>query len=209
MTAQNSFPQDTITALFAPPLQHPTAVEIFEISRQRLVDARLAKPEMFDSFSDRLPIDGRPFLLVPPQLKAVNEMDWNELMARIQLNGKTGQNYLTVSALKDLDPIVSVPRILAGVEDGRQRLNTKPSVAHVDIQSAGRFGYGLWTGYIHAVVFTEVLNHHYMDLIRSRYLSGHVPYLYLLDSEPSLDANWHDRADPRWGAPSFGSQLEG
>lgn len=212
MTAQTtiskSFSSDAINALFAPPLQRPTAQEIFEISRARLVDAKLAPIDMFDRFASRLPADGTPFLLVPPQLASLAEMDWSELMARIQLNGKTGRNYLTAAALSDLDPIVSAPRMLVGIEDGRGRLNTKPSVAQTDIDTTGRLAYGLWTGFIHAVVFTEVLNHHNMDLLRSRYRSDDVPCLCLHGGGPALGASWDDNADPGWGAPSFGGVIE-
>ena len=136
-------------------------------------------------------------------------MDWNELMARIRLNGKVGRNYLSVSALKDLDPMVSVPRMLVDIEDGRGRLNIKPSVSESNIVAGKRFGYTLWTGYIHAVVFTEVLSHHYMDLVRSRYDSDLVPFLFLDDVAPALRARWNGDANPKWGAPSFGSVVEG
>ena len=163
---------------------------------------------MFDSFAKRLPPNGVPFLFVPPPPKAINKLDWADYMARIQLNGKTGRNYLTVESLTDLDPVVTIPRMLVSVEDGRGRLNIKPSVSETNIVTTGRFGYSLWTGYIHAVVFSEVLNHHYMDLVRSRYDSDRVPCLYLNDDGPALSAHWHDRADPRWGAPSFGSVIE-
>ena len=208
-TTRKAFSSDDIGALFAPPLRQLTPVEVFEISRARLADAKLATADMFDRFAARLPADGTPFLLVPPQPRPVSEMDWNEYMARIQLNGKMGQNFLTVSALSDLDPLVTVPRMLVGVEDGRQRLNTKPSVAQSNIESAGRFGYGLWAGYIHLMVFSEVLNHHYMDLVRSRFVSGGVPCLCLGGGEPALLADWSDGAFPGWGAPSFGSVIEG
>ena len=39
----------------------------------------------------------------------------------------------------------------------------------------------------------------------TRYDSDNVPYLYLNDDEPALNANWNDNANPKWGAPSFGS----
>ena len=102
-----------------------------------------------------------------------------------------------------------MPRLLIGVEDGRGHLNTKSSVAQSDITATGRFGYSLWTGYIHAVVYTEVLNHHYMDLVRSRYGSDGVPFLCLSDGAPALYADWLDYVLSKWGAPSFGSVVEG
>ena len=207
-TASRVFSTDAISALFGP-VQAPTSVEIFETTRALLADAKLAPTNMFDGFVKHLPADGLPFLLVPPQPKAVNQMDWNELMARIQLNDKTGRNYLSVSALKDLDPMVSVPRMLVDIEDGRGRLNIKPSVSESNIVAGKRFGYTLWTGYIHAVVFTEILNHHYMDLVRARYVSDDVPYLSLNDDAPALRALWGGFAYPEWGAPSFGSVIEG
>jgi len=206
-TTPKFFSADAISALFGP-VQAPTAIEIFETSRARLADAKLAPIEMFDRFANRLPTDGTPFLLVPPQPKAVNNLDWTDLMARIELNGKVGQNYLAVGSLLDLDPIVSVQRMLVGLEDGRGRLNTKPSVSEANITAAGRFGYTVWTGYIHVVVYTKVLNHHYMDMIRSRCGSDYVPFLYLGDDGPTLLADWGDAALPYWGAPSFGSVIE-
>ncbi len=190
------------------PVPPPSSTEIFEISRAILADKKLAPIDMFDQFVDKLPTRGL-FLLEPPQPKAVSELDWNDLMARIELNGKTGRNYLTTSALTDLDPINTKPRLLLDVEDGRARLNTKPSVSQANITKANRFGYNLWTGYIHAVVFAEVLNHHYMDLVRSRYDSELVPFLFLDDGQPKLGADCYDNARSGWGAPSFGSVVGG
>ena len=209
VTHKGAFSADDISALFAPPPRRLTPLEVFEISRKRLADAKLAPIEMFDSFAKRLPPDGVPFLLLPSQPKAVNKLDWNDYMARLQLNGKTGKNFLTVKSLSDLDPIVTTPRMLISVEDGRGRLNTKPSVSEKAITTAGRFGYNLWAGYIHAVVYTKVLGHHYMDLVRSRCGSGDVPYLCLNGGAPALNASWSDLASPVWGAPSFGSQIDG
>ena len=213
MTTQTATPRlfssADINALFAPPHPRRSSVEVYEDSRAILIDKRLATAEMFDGFAKRLPPDGVPFLLRPPQPRSLNTLDWADLMARLQLNGKTGKNFLTVKSLSDLDPIITVPRMLIGLEDGRGRLNTKPSVSEKAITTAGRFGYNLWTGYIHAVVYTEVLNHHYLDLVRSRYDSDYVPYLYLDGDEPALDASGDAYAHPKWGAPSFGSVIEG
>ncbi|MDP4001766.1 MAG: hypothetical protein Q8P69_01835 [bacterium] len=207
-TTRKTFSSDDVNSLFTPPPRRPTTLETFEISRARLADAKLAPIDMFDRFAKRLPPDGTPFLLVPPQPGRLANMDWNEHMARVQLNGQTGRNYLTVSELTDLDSVVSVPRMLVNVEDGRQRLNIEPTATQTDITSAGRFGYGLWTGYIHTMVFTQVLDHHYMDFVRSRYSFDHVPYLYLSDGLPALNAHWCGYPYPRWGAPSFGGAVE-
>ena len=213
MTTQTATPRlfssADINALFAPLHPRRSSVEVYEDSRAILIDKRLATAEMFDGFANCLPPDGTPVLFVPPQPKAVNKLDWAELMARINLNGKTGRNYLTIESLSDLDPIVTTPRMLISVEDGRGRLNTKPSVSETAIMAAGWFGYNLWTGFIHAVVYTKVLNHHYLDLVRSRYDADCVPCLYLHDGVPALRAHWNARASPGWGAPSFGSVIEG
>jgi len=40
--------------------------------------------------------------------------------------------------------------------------------------------------------------------IGSRYNTKNVPNLYLNDDKPTLNNNWEDNANPKWGAPSCG-----
>ncbi len=97
--------------------------------------------------------------------------------------------------------------LLTDVEDGRARLNVKPSVSREQIRLEGRHAYTTWRGIIHGALFPEVLKHHNLDLVASRYESDRVPCLYLCGRGPELYYYWHDLAIPEWGAPSAGSVL--
>ena len=79
---RTSFSSDDINLLFLPPRRQLSAIEVFETSRTRLANAKLAPIDMFDRFADRLPADGIPFLPRPPQPRAIREMDWTDYMAR-------------------------------------------------------------------------------------------------------------------------------
>ncbi len=188
------------TALLQPVLP-PTPEELFEFQRATLSDKQLAPVGMFDHFASRLPKSGL-FLLVPPQRKAP---DWKDLMARVELDGKTGVNYLDQKHHKDLIEVPDVPTMLIGVEDGRGRLNIKPSVSREAIPKEGRTAYYTWRGYIHVALFPMVLKHHYLDMVGSRYRSAYVPCFRLYGGKPTLLNDWDAHAYPFYGAPSCGS----
>lgn len=181
--------------------------ELFEFQRTRLADEKLAETGMFDRFANilpRLPKHGL-FLLVPPQPRSP---DWNELMARVELDGMTGLNLLDREYHKDIIEVPDVPTVLIGVEDGRGRRNINPSVSRKAIPAEGRTAYYTWRGYIHVFLFPMVLKHHNMDMVGSLCKNDCVPDFYLCADGPALGEHWHDDAAPDWGAPSCVGSIE-
>lgn len=195
---------DQYTALLAP-VRPPSALELFEYERAALADKRLASIEAFDHFAARLPASGL-FVLVPPSPAPVDKLDWSELMARVELDGKSGRNFLTPQHLADLVSVPETPTMLVGVEDGRGRLNVRPSESRKAITAEGRHPYTAWRGYIHVVIFPEVLRHHSLDCVGSRGRAKFVSGFCLYGGEPTLNYSWGGAyAVPLWGAPSCGS----
>src|SRR3989344_4108845 len=191
------------TALMEPVVKMPTPEELFEFQREKLVDKRLAPSGiMFDHFGKHLP--NGFFLLVPPQPPPVEELDWNELMARVELYGKKGRNYLDPKHLKDEIEVPKVPTMLVDVEDGRGRLGIRPMDSRVNILREGRTAYHLWGGYIHTLLFPSVLKHHHLDVVSSRYGAGYAPSFCLHGEKPALGDGWGRGPGRRWGAPSCG-----
>jgi hypothetical protein len=181
-----------------------TANQKFDFQIEGLVDRKYATYGDADPFRNRLPKKGL-FLFVPPRPK---ELDLNGLMSNVELNGRTGVNYLLDASY--LKPAVEVPgtaHLLLDVEDGRARLNVKPKVSRQKIAAEKRHPYDVWRGIIHAILFPMVLSHHYMDLVGTRYDEAYVPFLYVRGDKPALRSAWEGDADPKWGAPSAGSVI--
>ena len=187
----------------APPV---TAEELFEYQLSVLVDKGLARREDGDPFRDKLPTDGKLFIFVPRQPKMLNLA---ELMARVELKGKTGVSYVDIERLKDLIEVPKEAHLLLDVEDGFARCNTKPSISRDTIQREDRPPYTTFRGIVHAIVFPWVLSHHFMDLVGSRYDEAAVPVLNLYDGQPALGCSREDGAYPGWGAPSCRGVLLG
>ena len=185
------------------PVTLPSPEELFEFQRAVLADKGLARPEMFDQFATRLP--SGLFLLVPSQPGPASSLNWNDLMARVELGGKTGKNYLDPKYLEDGIEAPKVPTMLVSVMDGHDRLNIKPTDSRANIAKESCHAYTTWRGYIHIAVFPEVLAHHGMDIVGSRYRSDFVPHFCLIDERPALSRSWENFANPEWGAPSCGS----
>lgn len=158
------------------PVTLPTCKQLFDFMVETLVTKGLAKYDHADPFRNRLPAG--LFLLVPPKPK---EFDLNHLVSLIEVDNKKGRNYLNVGDLADDIKVPDGPYLMVDIEDGKARLNTKPSVSKASILVAGRSPYTTWRGIVHAVVFPEVFQSHNMDLVGSRYESKGVPGLYLSD----------------------------
>lgn len=200
MTARN-ISQDEYVAL-QQPVRAPSADELFAYERDLLVEKRLAKPDMFDRFAKRLP--SGLFILVPPQPVPSGKLDWSELMARVELTGKRGQNDLDPKHLTDEIEVPDVSTMLTGVEDGRSLLNIRPMDSRAGLKREGRTAYTVWRGFVHIVLFTEVLRHHVLDIVGSLDRAERVPCFFLYGGAPTLTYHWG--AMPiRWGAPSCGS----
>ena len=131
----------------------------------------------------------------------------NALMAKVELNGYRGTNYLKFHELYDEFETPSSAHLLLDVEDGRGRRNTEPGVSLKNIQEEGRTPYTVWHGLIHVILFPHVLQHHNLDLVGSCYDFDRVPCLRSINEIPMLYGYWKDGASPRWGAPSAGSVV--
>jgi hypothetical protein len=180
----------------------PTPEELFEFQREKLVDKRLASNGLFDHFWKHLP--NGFFLLVPPQPAPVEELDWYELMARVELDNEKGRSHLNPKHLMDEIGVLKVPTMLVDVEDGRGRLDIPPMDSRVNIPREGRTAYHLWMGYIHTLLFPSVLKHHHLDMVSSR-RAEYVPHFCLYGAMPILDDRWWNDPSRGWGAPSYGS----
>lgn len=185
----------------------PTPVELFEFQVSVLQEIGLdLRDTDVRHLRDLIPQESQLFLLVP---RKPDIIDLKRLMKLINLHGKTGENYLGVTDLSDLTNDPTGAHVLLDVEDGRARLNTKPSLSMERIKAEKRIAYTTWYGLIHGIVFPCVLDHHNLDLVGSRSCSSFVPNLCRAsDGIPKFnDGRWIGKADPRWGAPSAGSQI--
>jgi hypothetical protein len=186
------------------PVPPPSPKDLFDYQVETLVKKGLASYSDADGLCKNLP--SGLFLFVPPTPPT---LDLAHLMSLVELDGKRGVNYLNAEYLKNLIETPKCAYLLTGVEDGRARLNTKPSVSRQNIRNEKRTEYTTFRGIIHCILFPSVLKHHYMDLSGSRYRSAHVPSLCLYDGKPALNGRWDDGANPEWGAPSASEVVLG
>jgi len=197
--------KDQYTALQAPVVL-PTPQDLLDFQVRTLKDKGL---DLSDADVKQL----RPLVPKEPQLFIVvpclpDPLDLDGLMALIEVDGLTGKNYLDQQKLFDELDTPRQAHLLLGVEDGRKRLNIKPSVSLKNIKAENRIPYTVWSGLVHVMVFPYVLYHHCLHLCGSRYGSGHVPGLSLdIGGFPGLGCFWDDIAGPRAGTPSAGSVV--
>jgi hypothetical protein len=191
--------------IFAPPVVLPSRQEIFDFQVETLVTKKFATYAIADPFRNRLAeLPNDRLLLVPEPPKT---FDLVELMARVELNGKTGANYIDLRYLKDEGEYPTTASLLGDVEHGAARLNVKPMVSRESITREGRHPYNVWRGIVHVAVMPWVLGLHYMDLVGSRCGGDDVPFLDVHDGKPALNNDWEGYADPKCGAPSSGSVI--
>lgn len=190
-------------ALAGSPIRLPTQRQLFDY--QVGVWARLGLATHADllPLAEFIPATGL-FVVVP---KRPDPLDLGVLMSAIVLNGTRGANHLDPAQITDEIKVPKGPYLMLDVEDGRSRLNTKPSVSEANILKEGRSPYVNFEGIAHGTVFPHVLLHHNMDLCGSRYRSRIVPGLRLDGGLPGLSASWDGGAVPGWGAPSCGSRV--
>ncbi len=146
------------------PVELPTPQQVFDYEVETLVAKGLMTHDAADPFRKDLPVG--LFLLVPAQPA---ELDLNYLMNLVGYKGKNGVNYLAVEHLTSVVDAPKVAHLMLDVEDGATRLNVRPSESRANIRHEGRSPYDVWRGIVHAVVFPEVLDHHYLDLVGSRW----------------------------------------
>jgi hypothetical protein len=190
--------------LLQAPAVLPTPKELFDFQVWMFKDKGLDLPPADVDQLYRLISDGEPqmFLVLP---RWPDVLDLKGLMSLVEVNGVRGQNYLDAQYLTDVNPVPTRAHLLLNIEDGRGRRNTKPSVSLKNIKREERLPYPTWYGLVHCIVFPYVLQHHYLDLVGSRYKSESVPGLYLdVGGVPGLYSRWDVDANPEWGAPSAG-----
>lgn len=146
----------------------------------KLVATGLWKKEIFSSLREIFPRGG-DFLVVPPQ----QTRNFRDVMKRVVLNGVLGWSYY-----RRVRDIVEVPAntsyLLMDIEDGRERLNVRPSRSEAQIQEEGRSPYTGWEGVIHCLLFPEVLQHHALDLLGSRDSDGYLVGININGAEPTF-----------------------
>jgi len=192
-------------AIYGPVLDL-TPQQLFDIYVQRFREKGIDLPQNdVDRLCPLIPEESPQFLLIPPRPAP---LDLSGLMALIEVDGKTGGNSLDAQRLTDVVNTPTTAHLLLDVEDGRGRLNTKPSVSRQNIKTVNRTPYTTWYGLVHGIVFPCVLQDHYLDLVGSRHESVNVPGLCLNVSKvPMLVYDWSDHDTLAWGAPSAGSVV--
>lgn len=189
------------------PVEVCTQREFFDWQVERLVSLKLAGYGAEGGLWKNIPKSGL-FIFVPAPPE---KMDFNALMALVCLNGRKGSSFINPKHHEDLVPNHRVPSILADVEDGRGRLNVAPSISRANIVREARCPFTTWEGIIHVILFPEVLNHHYLHMVRSRYRDDDTTNLFLHGGTPSLSSGWDYNTPPplreRWGAPSYGNII--
>lgn len=191
------------TALQTPVIL-PAPEELFDFQIWTIKDKGLDLPdENVDRLRTFIPSGPQLFLVIPPR---PSTLDLNGLMALIEVDGKKGKNYLDLQHLTDVVETPAAAHLLLDVKDGRERLNTKPSVSSENINQEGRLAYSTWYGLVHGIVFPHVLQDHNLDLCGSRYWSEDMPSLSLHEGFPKLIRRWYDFAGSGW-APSAGSAV--
>lgn len=191
------------------PVVSPSMRVQFDSQIEKFVGLKLATYNDADPFRAHLTDLSGSILFVPPQPRLDDQDKLNHVVSLIVLNDKAGRNYLNASALKDEIEIPSGAHLMVDVEDGFRRRNVRPSENRVAIQAENRSPYNTWRGIAHCIWMPEVLTRVYMDLVASRYESGHWPGLYLCGGQPELYLYWNDFADTEWGAPSCGRMIGG
>ncbi len=187
------------------PVVLPTPQELFDFEVLTLKDKGFdLAPQDVDRLRALVPKQPQFFLLLPPK---PDQLDLPGLMALVEVDGKTGKNYLDPQYLADLTEEPAGAYLLLDIEDSRKRLNIRPRDSRENIRSEGRLAYTVWRGLLHAIVFPCTLQDHNLDLVGSRYRSKNVPYLSLYDEVPKLYSYLAANANPKWGAPSAGSVV--
>lgn len=193
-------------ALQRPVVKLPRYYELFDQIVETLVAKGLMKYDFADHFRNIIPKipKNRLFLLIPPRPA---ELDLDYLMSLIEVNGQKGINCNGLEA-KYLTDTVKVPEgayLVLDIEDGKERLNTKPLVSEANILAEHRSPLTLFEGIIHGIVFPEVFNDHNMDLCGSRHENKYtIPHLSLFEGILGLSTYWEETGGPIWGVPSCG-----
>lgn len=202
------FTPESFRALQQPRIKVPDTERVLDFALARFVALGLLTESDAPLYRKHCPSHPCLVLPIPPRPKPLTNEWLASRMAEVEVNGKTGQNFLDVAHLTNLIEVPDGPHLLIDVEDGWNRRNTRPSVSSENIPAEGRIPYVTSYGVFHGIVFGGLtLMSHNMDLVGSRYESGFVPNLYRYDDGAELSADRYDDAVPGWGAPSCGSRV--
>ena len=164
---------------------------------EKMVAEKIATYEMAAPFRKAIP--NRPFLWIPSGLSIFG---LGHLMNLVTAKEIRGINFLILQYCSNTVAIPAEPYFMFDIEDGREHLDTKPSLSEARIFAEGRSPYAILEGIVHAVVFPEVFDSHNMSLCGSRYKLENIPELLLSDSGPRLQSSFMDSPHPRFGVPS-------
>ena len=135
----------------------PTPKDFFDFQIRILKDKGLDLPdEDVDRLCKLIPGEPQLFVVIP---RRPDPLDLDGLMFLVEVEGKTGGNCL--ASPQHLTDVVKTPttaHLLFDVEDGRGRLNTKPSVSFENIRQEERLAYTTWYVLVHGIVFPYVIN---------------------------------------------------
>jgi hypothetical protein len=129
-------------------------------------------------------------------------------MSLIEVNGQKGNLNLDRKFLGDVKNVLKVPEgayFVFDVEDGKERLETEPSISEKNIFMEHRSPLTLFEGIILGIVFPEIFNDHNIDLCGSRLMKYLTPKLSVSDGRLGLRI-CYEKNGLRWGIPSCGSR---
>ena len=163
--------------------------QLFDMEIERLTAKGLTRYEHADRFRNNLPPN--LFLFIPPQSR---ELDLDNLMDLIEINGIRGRNFLAMQGLKDIIEIPKQSYFMLDLENHRIKGDCTLLTVETDIIKRNRLPYTMWGGIIHAIVFPEILEDYDITyFIGSRHTfdyegKSRVPFIRLHGNEPQLDS---------------------
>lgn len=153
-----------------------------------------------------------PLAIIPEVITRTDKrllLDISSQMALVEVDGKTGRNYLDLTEHKDLIEIPDRIYWIYEVEDGSRFAVsdplTSPEQEEKILKKEKRTPFASIHGIALVRRFPKILKHHYLDLPGSRCRSSRVPYLRLYCDRPGLVAYYADVASSDYGVPSFRS----
>ncbi len=120
----------------------------------------------------------------------------DDLMKMIVIDEREGKNYLEEDEVADIIKVPQEPYFIIGVRDGSRLINVSPREAIEKIPSP----LTVLEGISLCIHYPNILFHHYLDLIGSRY-GREIPDISL-SGEPLLLWTFADEAGEMWGIPS-------
>ena len=188
--------------------------ELFGFYVETLRKKQVVKnPDEFKHLRKFIPMTGF-FILVPG-----TRLSLNDLMERVELDGRTGRCFLdegkpgiflTQKSLTDMVETFNWHYLCRDVDDGRAMAHVSPRDTPAYLQNRNRSGYVAKEGIFHLMYFPDVLKDHCMDVPGSRYFKKFIPRLYIYSKRPLLYTRLPSlpfATRPKAGAASCGSRI--